>query len=151
MPRFYFDLQSAKRYLERGQTPFTPAVAAMYGLSQALDKLLDEGLENVYERHANIARFTRESMKNLGLELLAEDETYASDTVTAVKMPAGVDHGKLIGMMRSEENVVLAAGQGKLSDDIFRIGHLGYVVQEDIEEVVDALKTVLPKVGFSAS
>ena len=151
MPRFYFDLASAKSYLERGQTPFTPAVAAMYGLSQALDNILDEGLENVYERHASIAQYTRESMKNLGLELLAEDETYASNTVTAIKMPAGVDHGKLMGLMRSDENVVLAAGQGKLTTDIFRIGHLGYVVQEDIEEVVEALKTVLPKVGFSAS
>ena len=151
MPRFYFDLASAKSYLERGQTPFTPAVAAMYGLSQALDNILDEGLENVYERHASIAQYTRESMKNLGLELLAEDETYASNTVTAIKMPTGVDHGKLMSLMRSDENVVLAAGQGKLTTDIFRIGHLGYVSQEDIEEVVEALKTVLPKVGFSAS
>ncbi|MCH7712707.1 MAG: alanine--glyoxylate aminotransferase family protein, partial [Chloroflexi bacterium] len=101
--------------------------------------------------HASIAQYTRESMKNLGLELLAEDETYASNTVTAIKMPAGVDHGKLMSLMRSDENVVLAAGQGKLTTDIFRIGHLGYVSQEDIEEVVEALKTVLPKVGFSAS
>ena len=123
----------------------------MYGLSLALDKILDEGLENVYERHSSIAQYTRNSMKNLGLELLAEDEKYASDTVTAIKMPDGVDHSKLMGMMRNEENVVLAAGQGKLTTDIFRIGHLGYVVQEDIEEVVDALKIVLPKVGFSAS
>ena len=151
MPRFYFDLKSAKSYLERGQTPFTPAVGAMYGLSLALDKIFDEGLENLYERHASIAQFTRESVKNLGLELLAEDETYASNTVTAIKMPAGVDSAKLMSMMRNEENVVLAAGQGKLSTDIFRIGHLGYVAQEDIEEVIDALKTVLPKVGFSAS
>ena len=66
-------------------------------------------------------------------------------------MPAGVDNAKLMSMMRNEENVVLAAGQGKLSTDIFRIGHLGYVALEDIEEVIDALKTVLPKVGFSAS
>jgi len=151
MPRFYFDLKAAKSYLERGQTPFTPAVGAMYGLSLALDKILDEGLENVYERHSSIAQYTRNSMKNLGLELLAEDEKYASDTVTAIKMPNSVDHSKLMGMMRNEENVVLAAGQGKLTTDIFRIGHLGYVVQEDIEEVVEALKTVLPKVGFSAS
>ncbi len=151
MPRFYFDLKSAKSYLERGQTPFTPAVASMYGLSLALDKIFDEGLENLYERHASIGQFTRESVKNLGLELLAEDETYASNTVTAIKMPAGVDNAKLMSMMRNEENVVLAAGQGKLSTDIFRIGHLGYVAQEDIEEVIDALKTVLPKVGFSAS
>ncbi len=150
MPKFYFDLDAAKRYLERGQTPFTPAVAALYGLSKALDNILEEGLENVYERHARIAGFTRESMKDLGLELLAEDEAFASNTVTAVKMPAGVDSGKLMSILHGEENVVLATGQGKLTKDIFRIGHLGSVSHEDIEGVVEALKTVLPKAGFSA-
>ena len=150
MPKFYFDLSEARRYLERGQTPFTPAVSVIYGLSKGLDKILDEGLENVYERHASIAKFTRESMKGLGLELLAEDESYASNTVTAVKMPAGVDSAKFMGILHGEENVVLATGQGKLNKDIFRIGHLGNVSQGDIEEVVVALKTVLPKVGFSA-
>ena len=150
MPRFYFDLESAYRYLERGQTPFTPNLTALYGLSMALDKLLQEGLENVYERHRRIAHFTREGVKSLGLELLAWDEAYASDTVTAVKIPESMDGAKFRGMLRAEENVVLAGGQGKLSDSIFRIGHMGYVSQEDIEEVFEALKKVLPKVGFSA-
>ena len=150
MPRFYFDLESAHRYLERGQTPFTPNLTALYGLSLALDKLLQEGLEDVYERHRRIARFTRESVKSLGLELLAWDEAYASDTVTAVKIPESMDGAKFRRLLRAEENVVLAGGQGKLSDSIFRIGHLGYVSQEDIEEVFEALEKVLPKVGFSA-
>ena len=149
MPRFYFDLESAHRYLERGQTPFTPNLTALYGLSMALDKLLQEGMENVYERHQRIARYTREEVKNLGLELLAWDEAYASDTVTAVKIPESMDGPKFMRLLRAEENVVLAGGQGKLSDSIFRIGHLGYVSQEDIEEVFEALKKVLPKVGFS--
>ena len=151
MPRFYFDLQAAHRYLERGQTPFTPNLTNLYGLSLALDKLLAEGLENVYERHAHIGQITRDGIKNLGLELLAQDEGLASDTVTAVKMPQGIDGSKFVALMRTEENVVLAGGQGKLSGKVFRIGHLGHVSQEDIEEVLVALKTVLPKVGFSAN
>ena len=150
MPRFYFDLESAHRYLERGQTPFTPNLTALYGLSMALDKMLQEGLENVYERHRQIANFTREGVKNLGFELLARDETYASDAVTAVKIPESMDGPKFMKLLRAEENVVLAGGQGKLSDSIFRIGHLGYVTQEDIEEVFQALKKVLPQVGFSS-
>ncbi len=80
---------------------------------------------------------------------MAWDEAYASDTVTAVKIPESMDGAKFIRLLRAEENVVLAGGQGKLSDSIFRIGHLGYVSQEDIEEVFAALKKVLPKVGFS--
>ena len=151
MPRFYFDLKTAQRYLDRGQTPWTPNLTVFYGLSLALDKLFAEGLENVYERHARIGRITRDGIKSLGLELLARDEASASDTVTAVKVPEGIDGGKLVALARTENKVVLAGGQGKLSGKIFRIGHLGHVSQEDIEEVLGVLKTVLPKVGFSAS
>ena len=81
---------------------------------------------------------------------MAWDEAFASDAVTAVKIPESMDGPKFMRLLRAEENVVLAGGQGKLSDSIFRIGHLGYVSQEDIEEVFEALKKVLPKVGFSA-
>ena len=150
MPRFYFDLEEAKKTLERGQTPFTPNVAAMYGLSLGLDKILDEGIEGVFGRHATIGQMTRDRVRELGLELLVSDERYASNTVTAVKMPEGIDGRALMGRMRTEKNVVLAGGQGKLSTSIFRIGHLGHVSEDDIEEVIDALKDLLPEVGFSA-
>ena len=150
MPRFYFDLEEAKKTLERGQTPFTPNVAAMYGLSLGLDKILDEGLEGVFGRHAAIGQFTRDRVRELGLELLVSDERYASNTVTAVKMPEGIDGRALMGRLRTEKNVVLAGGQGKLSSSIFRIGHLGHVTQDDIEEVISALRELLPEVGFNA-
>jgi aspartate aminotransferase-like enzyme len=148
MPRFYFDLEEAKRTLERGQTPFTPNVAAMYGLSLALDKLLAEGLEGVFGRHASIGQLTRSRIREMGLELLVEDERYASNAVTAVKIPEEVDGRALMARLRTERNVVLAGGQGKLSNSIFRIGHLGHVSTEDIDEVMDALEAVLPEVGF---
>ena len=150
MPRYYFDLQAAQQYLERGQTPWTPAVSAFYGLSLALDKLLEEGLKNVYERHARVGQFTRDEVRSLGLELLVQDEAYASNTVTAIKMPEGIDGSRFLGLVRTEEDVVLAGGQGSLSGKVFRIGHMGHVSQQDIEEVFQALKVVLPKVGFSA-
>jgi len=78
------------------------------------------------------------------------DEQYASNTVTAVKIPEGVDNKALVGKMRTEHNVVLAGGQGRMTNDIFRIGHLGAVEKSDITEVVDALKIVLPQVGFKS-
>ena len=151
MPRFYFDLEEAKKTLERGQTPFTPNVAAMYGLSLGLDKILDEGLEGVFGRHASIGQLTRDRIRDLGLELLVSDERYASNTVTAVKMPEGIDGRALMGRLRTEKNVVLAGGQGKLSTSIFRIGHLGHVTENDIDEVISALEELLPQVGFSAN
>ena len=148
MPRFYFDLSLARRSLEQGQTPFTPNLAALYGLSLALDKLLEEGLENVFGRHASIGQFTRDGVRELGLELLVADESYASNTVTAVKMPESVDGKRLMTLMSTEQNVVLAGGQGKMSDDTFRIGHLGHVTKDDINGVMAALRKVLPEVGF---
>ena len=150
MPKYYFDLKAAHSYLERGQTPFTPNVALFYGLSLALNKLHEEGMENVYERHARITKLTRDGIRDLGLELLVEDDVIASNTVTAVKMPEGIDGSELMSLTRTDENVVLAGGQGKLTGKIFRIGHLGHVTPEDIEEVLDSLKNVLPKVGFRA-
>ena len=148
MPRFYFDLEEAKKYLDRGQTPWTPNLSAMYGLRAALQNIFAEGLESVFDRHASIGQFTREGVKALGLELLCADEARASNTVTAVKMPSHIDGEQLMEVMRTEENVVLAGGQGKLTGHIFRIGHLGYVTEDHIREVLEALGRVLPRVGF---
>ena len=151
MPRFYFDLAAAQRYLERGgQTPWTPAVSLFYGLDVALDMLLGEGMEKVFSRHVRTAEMTRQGVKALGLELLAR-ESEVSNTVTAVRIPEGVDGGKLSSLMRTEHSVVLAGGQGQLQGKIFRIGHMGRVSEEDIQEVLDALEITLPKVGFKKS
>ena len=111
MPKFYFDLAEAKKYLESGQTPWTPNLSAIYGLRLALEKMTDEGIENIFARHNSVAEYTRDEVKNLGLQLLPTDEKRASDTVTAIKMPESIDGSKLMSLMRTEENVVLAGGQ----------------------------------------
>ena len=149
MPRYYFDVAAAHQYLERGQTPYTPAVSLFYGLDIALNALLDQGLEEVYIRHAKIGRITREGVKSLGLSLFA-NESHASNTVTAVRIPDGVDGKALIDILRTEHGVVLAGGQGKLDGKIFRIGHLGEVTENEIGEVFKALRYTLPRVGFNA-
>ena len=147
MPRFYFDLAAAKGYLERGETPWTPAVSVCYSLDVALNRLVLEGLESVFERHARVAQMCRDGIKSLGLELFA-DEAVASNTVTAVRVPDGVDGAKLGGLLRTDYDVVLAGGQGSMTGKVFRIGHLGYCSEEDIQGVLDALKSALPRVGF---
>ena len=147
MPRYYFDLPSAQRYLERGQTPWTPNVPLCYGLDVALEMLLEEGMENVFRRHTHIRDITRQGVRSLGLELLAE-ESHASSSVTAVKLPDGVDGAKLSELLRTEHSVVVAGGQGPLQGRIIRIGHMGQVTEGDIQEVLDALEMTLPKVGF---
>ena len=147
-PRFYFDLEAAKRYLEqREQTPWTPAVSVAYAMDTSLDMLQEEGLANVHERHARVAQVCRDGIRGLGLELFA-DEAVASNTVTAVKVPDGVEGSKLVGLMRTEYDVVLAGGQASLEGKIFRVGHLGYCSEDDIRGVIGALESALPRVGF---
>ena len=148
MPRFYFDFEKYFSYFARGQTPFTPAVSVLFSLDLAIQKMLAQGMPAVHQKHAQIANDVRSGIKALGLELFPADERYASNTVTAVKVPEGVDLSKLRGLLRNDRNVVVAGGQGSLDGKIFRIGHMGYITDEDVADLLDALQGVLPKAGF---
>ncbi len=149
IPRYYFDYKKAKSYLEKGETPWTPAVSVYFAMDLALKKLEAEGLQNIHARHARLGQFTRDSVKAMGLKILPREERYASNTVTAVWVPEGVEGPALNKMMREEYNTVLAGGQGPLTGKIFRIGHLGLVSQEDLQACFDALSQALPRVGFA--
>jgi aspartate aminotransferase-like enzyme len=149
MPRFYLDLARHRDLLHKGQTPWTPTMSVFFGLDVALKRMAAEGLESIHARHAGIGRMVREGVKELGLELLAADERYASSTVTAIRCPEGVEVAALRKTLEDEHNVVVAGGQAKLSGKIFRIGHLGLVSEEDIRHALDALTEVLPRVGYA--
>jgi aspartate aminotransferase-like enzyme len=146
MPRFYWDLGKAKRFLETKQTPWTPAVSIFYALATSLESMAQEGLPNIFARHQRVGQKARDGVKSLGLSLFA-DEGYASNTVTAINSPDGLDTRKLLELLREEYGIILSGGQGKLRGKIFRIGHLGYVTEDDIEEVIGALRTALPRAG----
>lgn len=147
MPRYYWDFTRARSYLEKGQTPWTPAVSVVFALDVALDMMLKEGLASVIARHARVGKAAREGVKALGLPLLAE-EKYASNTVTAVAAANGLDTRKLVKIMREQHRIVLGGGQQHLDGKIFRIGHLGWVTEEDIQAVISALKVSLPEAGL---
>ncbi|MFC1980793.1 pyridoxal-phosphate-dependent aminotransferase family protein [Chloroflexota bacterium] len=144
VPRFYWDFTKAKSYLEKLQNPWTPAVSVVFALSMALEMMLKEGLPNIFARHAHIGKVTRDGVKSLGLPLFAE-ESHASNTVTAVAAPDGLDVKKLRQVMQAEHQIVLAGGQQRLDGKIFRIGHLGWVTEDEIIAVISALKVALPK------
>jgi aspartate aminotransferase-like enzyme len=141
MPRFYWDLGKAKEYFERGQTPATPAVSIFYAFQAALELLEREGMANVFARQRRIAEQVRAGVARLGLDLFA-DPVHASSTVTAVNAPPDLDLTRLLATLRSE-GVVLAGGQGKLAGRIFRIGHLGYIEEGDVEAILTALRYAL--------
>lgn len=148
MPKFYLDVAQYKKYYEIGQPPYTPAVSVMFALDTALDQLLAEGMGSVFERHAAVGQFTRNGIKSLGLDLFAREESYASNTVTAVSIPDGVDATALVGKLRTEHDVIISGGQASLAGRIFRIGHMGKTTENDIQDTLNAIEDVLPKVGF---
>ncbi len=147
IPHFYWDFSRAKSYLEKGQTPWTPAISTVFALSVSLEMMLKEGLPNIIARHARVSKASRDGVKSLGLSLFAE-ESHASNTVTAIKAPNGLDVKKMLQILREEHQVILAGGQQELAGKIFRIGHLGWVTEDDISAVISALKVVLPQAGF---
>jgi len=143
MPRFYFDAKRAADSLGKGQNPWTPAMSMFYGMDKALELMRAEGLEGIYTRHEAIARYTRERVKSWGLSLVAKDEQYASNTVTAVWWPEGADGKAISNEARTEHGVVLGGGQQSLAGRIFRVGHLGWVSEQDIEQALDVLEGLL--------
>jgi aspartate aminotransferase-like enzyme len=147
MPRFYLDVALYRDYAKRGQPPFTPAVSLYYGLDHALAMIEAEGFEQVHGRHHDVAEYTRNRVRGLGLQLLARGNE-ASDTVTSVVIPEGVNATQLLALLNSEFDTVLASGQGKLTGKIVRIGHMGIVDKADIDAAVNALGLALERQGY---
>ena len=111
--------------------------------------LLKEGVPSIFARHARVAQAVRDGVKSLGLSLFA-NEKHASNTVSAIAGSNGLDINKMRKILREEYQIVLAGGQQQLDGKIFRIGHLGWVTEDDIKAVMSALKVVLPQAGFGS-
>ncbi len=144
--KFYFSLEKAQQFLEIGQTPFTPALSQMVAMQKGLELYFEEGREGVYSRHRRMAKAVRAAARALGLELLVDDQ-YASMTVTAIIKPPRLDVSQLRSTMRSRFGVEIAGGQGKLSEKIFRFGHLGATVEMDMIVGIAALEMSLSILG----
>src|SRR5579885_1313922 len=148
LPRVYWDFAWARKSLEKGQTPYTPPVSIFYGLDVALQMMRDEGRDAIFARHQAIGEFTRSRARQIGLELLAVP-TYASNTVTAMKVPAGIEVKALRKALREQDRIVIAGGQEQLEGKIVRIGHLGHVHQPEVSATMDALENHLVALGYA--
>ena len=147
-PRFYFDWKEARTWAEKGMTPFTPAVPVAFALQEGLRMLEEEGLDNVYERHARLARATQAGLAALGFHLFAA-EGYRSNTVTSALPPPGLDVNALRKLLDTRHGVVIAGGQGKMSGKMVRVGHLGAVAEGDVIQVVWALEQALEELDVA--
>ncbi len=145
LPKYYWDFKKMRKSLGNKTTPFTPAITLITAASKALNMIKEEGIENVWKRHARLAHATREGIKALGLELFAGDAS--SNVLTAVISPDGVDISSAIKKLRDETGVTITGGQEELKGKIFRIGHMGYVNEFDIILAISAVEKCLYENG----
>jgi alanine-glyoxylate transaminase/serine-glyoxylate transaminase/serine-pyruvate transaminase len=125
LPRAYWDWQSMLAAYESGFFTYTPSTNLLYGLREALRMLADEGLQNVFARHARLAEGARRAVAAWGLELCAVCPEEYSNTVTTVMAPDGHDADRLRGIILERFNMSLGTGLGRLKGKAFRLGHLG--------------------------
>ena len=143
---FYLDLQKHLDNLEKNDTPWTPAVPLFLALREALLLLKEEGLETRLTRTRTLAEATRAAVGAIGLELFP-DARYASDTVTAIKNPAGLTDADVRKALEERYHVLLQGGQAALKGKIFRIGHMGIADWPDLLVTFAALERVLARAG----
>lgn len=146
-PRYYLDLAKARKSLADGQTPYTPAVATIYSVAEAVMMMLETGLENIIAAHSFRRDVVRTAAKALGLTPVAQDK-YASPAVTAIYAPEGIAAANIVKPMHSKYHTVIAGGQGIFKGKIFRIGHLGYVNDLDLVSTLAALEMALVEAGY---
>ncbi len=108
-----------------GWFPYTPATNLLYGLSEACDMLLEEGLDSVFARHTRHGEATRLAVTAWGLEILCSDPKAYSGALTAIIMPEGHDADAFRKVALENFNMSLGQGLSKVAGKVFRIGHLG--------------------------
>jgi alanine-glyoxylate transaminase/serine-glyoxylate transaminase/serine-pyruvate transaminase len=109
----------------KGYWPWTPATNLLYGLDAALDQLLEEGMSNVFARHARHGNATRAAVRAWGLEILCANPNEYSNSLTAVLMPEGHDADAFRKLVLERFDMSLGTGLSRLAGKVFRIGHLG--------------------------
>ena len=141
LPRFYWDFAEAKRFLDKDETPYTPAVSLLFGLQASLHLIMEEGLPNVFARHERLRDLVREGARRIGFPPFVRDDI-ASRTVTALLPPEGISSKDIVASMR-ERGIIIAGGQGAYEHKIIRIGHMGFAHEDDMREVIRTLEQVL--------
>ena len=147
LPKFYFDFKKELKSAQKNQNSFTPAISLFVGLRETLNLIRKEGLEAVFERHEKLAAATRAAVKALGLELYAPDSP--SNALTAVKVPEGIQGGKLKNLFFEKFGITVAGGQDQAKGKIIRIAHLGYYGRLDMVMVISALEMLLKEMGYA--
>lgn len=147
-PSFYFNLKSARKNLQKGTTPYTPAVNMFVALNVALEMMQKEGLQNIFNRHAAIAKCAQAAATAIGLKLFVEDPDVRSNAITAICAPEGIDADDFRKVMKKRFDISLAGGQDHLKGKIFRMGHLGFCIPREILATIPCIEICMAELGY---
>ncbi len=125
LPKTFFDWADQIKTNDNGFFPYTPPMNLLRGLRESLNMIFEEGLENVFARHNRMANAVRAAVSAWGMEPIAKEEKWYSDTVTAVKVPEGFDGNEVVRHGYKYYNLALSISLAKIAGQAFRIGHLG--------------------------
>lgn len=128
-PRAYFDIPTMREANRAGSFPYTPPTGLIRGLTESMAMLEEEGLSNVFARHARVAQGVREAVGGWGLDLCAKRPALYSNTVSAIEVPKGFDSGELVQHAYKHYGVSFGGGLGDVAGEVFRIGHLGQMTE----------------------
>ena len=137
----YFNLMEYHKVQETGGLLFTPAIPAHYALDVALDELIEETVAGRIKRYGDAANFLRDGFKNLGFEFLIP-QGWRSNCLTGIKLPKEISYEKLHAELKSN-GFVIYAGQGKLSESIFRIANMGDIKKEEFQRLLKTLEAIV--------
>ncbi len=140
---WYFDLLRLEKHRIKNSTPMTPSISLIWALDVQLDRMLSEGLEKRFERHAAMAQRVQSWAIEHGMAPLAP-EGYRSKTVSTIKNAHGIDYSKLNQFLLSK-GMRIANGYGTLKDKTFRIAHMGETQMHHVEELLAAFEAYLKK------
>jgi aspartate aminotransferase-like enzyme len=141
-PSYFWNMKKARDAAADGSTPTTPPLTLLYALDAAVSMIEEESIECVWERHKRVGEACRAGIRSLGLTLLPE-EPIASNTVTAFFPPDGLAARQVVDHLKREHGITVAGGQGQMADSIVRIGHMGWVSEDDIQVCIAALRQSL--------
>ena len=145
--RCYFDFADMARTNKDGFFPYTPATTLLRGLRASLDMLQSEGLEQVFQRHHNLAEGVRRAVAAWGLKLCARHPRWHSDTVSAIVLPPGFDSNRLVRHAYERYNLSLGVGLAKVAGRVFRIGHLGMLDEIMLLGAIAGTEMALSDIG----
>jgi alanine-glyoxylate transaminase/serine-glyoxylate transaminase/serine-pyruvate transaminase len=147
MPRYFYDWRPVLKEMSRGYFPYTPATLLLFGMREALRMLLEEGLDNVFARHARLAEATRQAVGAWDLALLCQEPDRASNSLTAVSLDGEADADRVVQLAHERLNLALGVGLGKLKGRVFRIGHLGWLGELEVMATLAGVELALQLAG----